>query len=105
MHVFLLCLTCQLNFSVVAHHVLEAKTIAPQNEHPRKLARHLFTWLSDSLSRKCLGDVLLILLLDASGILHIFDEYGAELQHKNLNLFHKSQVLTTDVEPYSGKIT
>lgn len=49
------------------------------------------------------GEVVLILVVDTAGILHILDEYGAEILRKNLNVFHKKQILLTDVEAHSGQ--
>jgi hypothetical protein len=55
-----------------------------------------------SLCLSSAGEVLLLLVLDAAGILHVLSEQGAELLRQNLRRFHKKDIVVTDVEAHSG---
>jgi len=76
----------QTNYTIAFHHVMQVRAMSPQ-EQKRKASPP--------------RDVVVVLVVDTAGILHVLDEQGGELLRKNLNEFHKSQILVTDVDANS----
>ena len=46
--------------------------------------------------------MLLVLLLDKDGHLHVLDENGSELLQKNMNHFHRKEIVVSEVESHTG---